>query len=57
MTDSVHKWGSLAGVELCHAGGIVNALYTALAVSVSPRRPEAWSSISSESRVGIIAST
>ncbi len=26
MTDSVHKWGALAGVELCHAGGLSNAL-------------------------------
>ena len=25
MTDSVHKWGALAGVELCHAGGLANA--------------------------------
>lgn len=28
MTDSVHKWGALAGVELCHAGGLANALTT-----------------------------
>ena len=28
MTDSVHKWGALAGVELCHAGGLANALST-----------------------------
>lgn len=26
MTDSVHKWGALAGVELCHAGGLSNNL-------------------------------
>ena len=35
MTDSVHKWGALAGVELCHAGGLANALSTR---HVSPRR-------------------
>lgn len=28
MTDSVHRWGALAGVELCHAGGLANALST-----------------------------
>ncbi len=28
MTDSVHKWGALAGVELCHAGGLANSLST-----------------------------
>lgn len=26
MTDAVHKWGALAGVELCHAGGLSNNL-------------------------------
>ena len=26
MADSVHKWGALAGVELCHAGGLSNNL-------------------------------
>jgi dimethylamine/trimethylamine dehydrogenase len=26
MVDSVHKWGALAGVELCHAGGLSNNL-------------------------------
>ena len=26
MTDSVHKWDALAGVELCHAGGLSNNL-------------------------------
>lgn len=26
MTDSVHKWNALAGVELCHAGGLSNNL-------------------------------
>ena len=26
MTDSVHKWGALAGVEFCHAGGLSNDL-------------------------------
>ncbi|MBX6323449.1 MAG: NAD(P)-binding protein, partial [Rhodospirillaceae bacterium] len=26
MTESVHRWGALAGVELCHAGGLSNNL-------------------------------
>jgi dimethylamine/trimethylamine dehydrogenase len=26
MVDAVHRWGALAGVELCHAGGLANAL-------------------------------
>lgn len=26
MVDGVHKWGALAGVELCHAGGLSNNL-------------------------------
>ena len=28
MTDNVHRWGALAGVELCHAGGLSNGLST-----------------------------
>ena len=28
MTDSVHKWGALAGVELFHAGGLSDNLQT-----------------------------
>ena len=26
MTESVHRWGALAGVELCHAGGLASGL-------------------------------
>ena len=26
MTEAVHEWGALAAVELCHAGGLSNAL-------------------------------
>ncbi len=26
MVDGVHKWGALAAIELCHAGGLANAL-------------------------------
>jgi dimethylamine/trimethylamine dehydrogenase len=26
MVESVHRWGALAGIELCHAGGLANAL-------------------------------
>lgn len=47
MVDSVHKWGALAGIELCHTGGLTNALdsrYVAPAMHqfASPWMPQTY---------------
>jgi dimethylamine/trimethylamine dehydrogenase len=42
MTDAVHKWGALAGVELCHAGGLANALGSRYVSAASHQFATPW---------------
>jgi dimethylamine/trimethylamine dehydrogenase len=42
MTDSVHRWGALAGVELCHAGGLSNNLGSRYVSAAVHQFPTPW---------------
>jgi NADH:flavin oxidoreductases, Old Yellow Enzyme family len=42
MTDSVHRWGALAGVELCHAGGLSNNLDSRYVSPAAYQFPTPW---------------
>jgi dimethylamine/trimethylamine dehydrogenase len=42
MTDSVHRWGALAGVELCHTGGLSNNLGSRYVSAAVHQFPTPW---------------
>jgi dimethylamine/trimethylamine dehydrogenase len=42
MTDSVHRWGALAGVELCHAGGLSNNMGSRFVSPGAHQFPTPW---------------
>jgi dimethylamine/trimethylamine dehydrogenase len=42
MTDSVHRWGALAGVELCHTGGLSNNLNSRYVSPAAGQFPTPW---------------
>jgi dimethylamine/trimethylamine dehydrogenase len=42
MVDGVHKWGALAAIELCHAGGLANALDSRYVAPAMHQFPTPW---------------